>query len=352
MKNLDKILFKIETNINFRKIKIKSKKDRSLIRSILNTFLPKEKIKELYLIKKNSPTSKIFLLNTNKKVKILRKSNIGDYKNIISILKIIRNIKEGFFFDPIKNIKGDYLSVKNKYIYILYNRIPGRIYNGDINQYFRILKKSILLHKKLKNLNIKLKKIKILDNFQYLQDFLFNQLKLNNVFNKFLEPSTIQLLKENSNFLQKKIIKIKKIKLDEGMQIVHGDMNHSNLIINKKNIFFIDLEDIRYDSLRTAMSYLVFKLLRHSIYKKKINLNTIKNKIIPITQKILKKEKIILNNIDVFNYSLYRILSDISFIITNFKKKNYSFMYDLEKKLINLIELKYIFFGNEIKFKK
>jgi hypothetical protein len=349
LKKLDKNLFKIETNINFKKIKIRNKKEYSEIKYIFNSFLPKKKINNVYLLNKSSPTSKIFLIYENKKIKILRRSERRYHKNTIKILNIVSNIKKGFFFEPIKNIDGSYVLARKKYIYILYNRIQGSVFNGDVKRYYDILKKSILLHRELKFFKLKKEKIITFNNFKDVEDFLVN-IKKN--FCKFLNPSASKILKLNSNFLLKKIMQIKKIKFHKDNQVVHGDINHSNVIINKDNIYFLDLEDIRCDSLKVAISYLVFKLLRHSIYKKKINVSKIQNKILPITHQILKNKNIIINNNDMFNYVFYKILLDIAFIFNNLKKKNYAFLYDLEKKLLNLVELRYMFLDDELEFKK
>ena len=50
-----------------------------------------------------------------------------------------------------------------------------------------------------------------------------------------------------------------------------------NIIINNSGITFLDIEDIKQDSLSVALSFLIFKLTRHSIYKKKITLKKFRN---------------------------------------------------------------------------
>ena len=63
--------------------------------------------------------------------------------------------------------------------------------------------------------------------------------------------------------------------------MVHNDLNHSNIIIEKNNAKFIDIEDICYDYLQQAIAHLFFKVTRHSIYNRKISIYNLKKNYLP-----------------------------------------------------------------------
>ena len=155
-------------------------------------------------------------------------------------------------------------------------------------------------------------------------------------------------MQKNKKFILNQIKKIKVKKTLNDIQVVHADINHANIIINNSGITFLDIEDIRKDSLGVALSFLIFKLTRHSIYKNKITLKKFRNVVLKKILKILRENNIELNRTKIMEYSMFRILSDIELIISQIKNKNFENFYDLEKKLHNLIEIRYMF-SNEHK---
>ena len=127
------------------------------------------------------------------------------------------------------------------------------------------------------------------------------------------------------------------------MQVVHADLNHANVIVNKSKVTFLDLESIRLGSFNVAISFLIFKLTRHSIYKKKITLKKFKNSILDKILNILNKNNIKLDKKKIIQNSTYKILTDLELITSQIKNKNFENFYDLEKKLHNLVEIRYMF---------
>ena len=63
----------------------------------------------------------------------------------------------------------------------------------------------------------------------------------------------------------------------------------------------------------------------------------------------LLKKKIINYRDEIYDFCNLRTLSDISLIIKSFYNGEKKFLYDFEKKILNLIELRYIFKLNEFK---
>lgn len=340
------MIFKIETNKNFKKKETDRRYKNIIIDKIYKNFLYNKKVKNIYSIKKNSNTSKIYQIDENNgKKKILRSSDISEFDKINWAIKKITILKKDYFFSLIKTKNQKYIyRYKNK-IYLLYNRVPGNIYSGKILEFYDILKKAIRLHYDL-NDKKKFKSIKIQNNFENFKEFIVQD---NLLISNIIKKRTNDLLLKNKRFILNQINKIKIKKNFNDIQVVHYDMNHANIIVNKSGITFLDIEDIRLDSLCAALSFLIFKLIRHSLYKKEITLKKFKNNILGKILKILKKNNIELNKKEILQYSIFRTLTDIELIISKIKKKNFENLYDLEKKLHNLIEIRYMF-DDEYKF--
>ena len=266
MKNNLEILFTIETNTNFNKLKLNSK-DSNLVKEIYNKFKFVKKIKKIKLINKKSLSSKIFqITDDEKKEKMLRSSKRSDLNKLNFAIKKIKNLENyNFFFKLIKTTKNKYIYIFKKNIYILYHKVPGNIYSGKIFDFYKILEKVILVHKNF-NLKDKFYIKKINNNFKNFEDFI---LKDNFQTNSNIKKKTREILSKNKKFILNQIKHAKSIKLFNDMQTVHDDLNHANVIIDKSKIIFLDLEDIKMGSLNLALSFFIFKFMRHSIYKKK-----------------------------------------------------------------------------------
>lgn len=62
----------------------------------------------------------------------------------------------------------------------------------------------------------------------------------------------------------------------------------------------------------------------------------------------MKENNIKLNKNSIMQNSFLRTLTDLELIISQIKNRNFNNFYDLEKKLYNLIEIRYMF-DNEYK---
>ena len=149
-----------------------------------------------------------------------------------------------------------------------------------------------------------------------------------------------RFLNQNFNLLMNLKLKYKKI------QLVHNDLNHSNIIIEKNNAKFIDIEDICYDYLQQAIAHLFFKVTRHSIYNRKISIYNLKKNYLPkIIKMLLNDFKFYKSKFELYQFCILRILSDIAEIIKLYKfKKDNKYMYDIEKKIHNLFEVYFILY--------
>lgn len=339
------MIFNIETNKNFRKKKINKLDEFIIKRKVYNNYFPNKKIKNIYLITKNSKTSKIFEIeDDNGEKKILRSSHASELDKTNWAIKKINVLSGNFFFSLIKTIDKKYIWKYKNNIYLLYYKVPGNIYSGDISDFYNILKRGIILHKNF-NIKKKFKIIKIKKNFKNFEEFISQDNSFNN---SIIKKEIKKLLQINKKFILNQIKKIKVKKIFKDIQVTHSDINHSNIIINKAVVTFLDLEDIKLDSLSMSLSFLIFKLTRHSIYKKKMTLKKFRSVILNNILSILKENNIKLNKNSIMQNSFLRTLTDLELIISQIKNRNFNNFYDLEKKLYNLIEIRYMF-DNEYK---
>ena len=233
----------------------------------------------------------------------------------------------------------------------MYEWVEGKIYNGDFSLINSILIHSINLQNQFLNLN----EIKI----NNLKKIYYNPSKWNNIwrwiFGKTINKNHLVLKKRISKKLKKILLIFRnnfftainnsqnlKIKY----QIVHYDLQHANIIVTKnKKIKFIDIEDICLSDLRLSIFHGLFKLIRHSIYKKKVSVKLAVSWIKKDSLKIInRKFSSNYNLFDIARYSEFRILSDIYNIFFEIiYKGKFELIYDLEKKVQNLLECFVIF---------
>lgn len=334
------MIFKIETNKDFKKTRLNLKNENFIKKKIYNNFISSDKIKTIHSIKKNSITSNLYEIEeVNGKKKILRSFKSADIYKIKWAIKKINLIDNHYFFNLIKTINNKYIYTYKKNLYLLYDRLSGKIYSGKILEFYQILKKAIALHYEFNTSNKFTRKI-IKNNFKNIENFIMQN---NSLIGSIIKKKTVEFLLKNKEFILNQIKKIKIKKSLNDIQVVHADLNHANIIVYNSGITFLDIEDVRNDSLGVALSFLIFKLTRHSIYKNKITLKKFRNVILKKIIKILKNNNIELNRAKIMEYSMLRTFLDIELIISQIKNKNFENFYDLEKKLYNLIEIRYMF---------
>ena len=230
----------------------------------------------------------------------------------------------------------------------------GKIFDGKVNHLNEIFYNIVKLHKNFKkknifNSNLQIKKYKIRE-IQNHGTLLTKKNFLNKIFSKkMIGKQTKELVIKNKFYIKNCVNNIIKLKLKKkNLQIVHGDLNHSNIIVSKKRIRFVDLEDIIVDNFKIAISTGIFKILRHVVFKNKNKLYYVNNYCINLCNNLIKKN-IFNSSSEIFDLCTLRILSDISLIINSIYRGESKYLYDLEKKFLNLIELRYIFKLHELK---
>jgi len=125
--------------------------------------------------------------------------------------------------------------------------------------------------------------------------------------------------------------------------LIHNDINHANIIVKKNKPIFLDIEDIIFEIPEISVTHGLFKVLRHRIYQKRSNLGEAVIEIDKYLPKLRDEGFKIFNKQTFFLYGVARIFSDIYTICTKvIEDNNNDFVYDLEKKIQNLIELNLI----------
>lgn len=347
--NINDPLFKIETNKGFNVKKINKSK---VFDEALSYFNINKKY-SLYLVNKQLKNTSIYFVKSKKNIFVLRSSSSQDSKHLEKQCKVVSKLKKKYFLKLLKGKNGYIFKTKNLYL-ILYKKVEGNVFNGKINKLNKIFYNIIQLHKDFKNKNISnfdlpIKKYEIKEIKENIK-LLTNKRFINKILSKnIIGKKTKKIITENSFYIKKcinNIIHPQVIK--KNLQVVHGDLNHSNIIISKNYIKFVDLEDLIVDNLKIAMSFGIFKILRHAVF---ININKI-NYINTYAKKLcddLIKKNFFSSHKEIFDMCVLRILSDISLIINSFYDGEKKYLYDFEKKFLNLIELRYIFKLHELK---
>ena len=336
-------LFKVETNKNFY---LKNIKKNKFFDKVLNNFGINTKY-SIYIINKKSKTSKIYFIKNKNKIFVLRASNVKQSKFLKGQCELISSIKKNFYFKILSGKTG-YIYKLGNLNFFLYQKVKGKIFDGKTTYLNYIFNNILLLHKIFKKRNISRSKLQIkkynLKKIKKNINLLINKRFINQTFLKnILGKKTKIILFDNSVYVKNCIKKISKLNIKKkNFQVVHGDLNHSNIIVYNRRITFLDLEDLVIDDLKIALSTSIFKILRHVIYKNNNQLNYINKYSFNLCNNFVRK-KYFKDRYEVINFCIFRILSDISFIIDSIKLGEKKYLYDFEKKILNLIELRYKF---------
>lgn len=121
--------------------------------------------------------------------------------------------------------------------------------------------------------------------------------------------------------------------------VVHNDLQHANLIVSSNGPVFIDLEDICVESPQVAAAHSVFKLYRHSIHTGVASRNAVRQDFSAFESHLESHPAWSGAQASAYEYILLRILSDVSEIFLAWhEQRDNSDLYDLEKRLHNLLE--------------
>jgi aminoglycoside phosphotransferase (APT) family kinase protein len=120
--------------------------------------------------------------------------------------------------------------------------------------------------------------------------------------------------------------------------VVHNDLQHANILINKAKPYFLDLEDLCLGSPNLAAAHCIFKLLRHAVFGG-ARLGDMQAAADKLPALLCAHRCWSADQSSLRAHMAYRIWADIDLICQVHLKGNSSYLYDLEKKICNLFEL-------------
>lgn len=306
-------------------------KKRSLSLNSINDYLiKKKKIKKniknnfLQLKSKLSLNSEIYLFKDGNKKNIL-KVNLLEQKSFKN--KEIRKIN--FLTKNLKFLSCPYdIFDFQKKRHELIQFIEGKIFNGNLNEFIRILKLYNKFFLKKKNNDFKKVEYFTQKEEKNLKRFYYQNFPNN----KYMKLVINEWDRLKFQFKNKK--KIKKI-------LFHNDIHPKNVLIKKDgNIVILDYQSYKQVVPEIAFSYSLLKMTRQVVSKSKKSLN---KRILSEIKKKVKKYNFCVNkwNLSVSDLAIMEILRRICIII---KIKN---IYIKNKVLIilirNLLEAHYLF---------
>ena len=358
-------LFSIETNIGFTQKLIDIPYD---INSLVEMY-HLGSLKKIYSIDKHNKDSCVFKIITSNGSYIARsvKSRNGytDYRilgdeTMQELLElqcsIINEINFENIIKPIKNVDNHYTQKQNDNVWMLYPYIEGELFDGQKHP-GDIVIKALELNAKFDDLErsnefyINRELFPALDYKPSEWKILVESLTGSNneilIPQKYLSCESHQLLRVNRDYLMEVTLEIQNLDGINYTHLNHYDLQHANVLLdNNCQIVFLDIEDIYYANRKIALSYTIFKLLRHVVYMRKKTLQEVLGHYLPDILSILEKNKNIgLASIkDVFLYGMYRLVGELFSICDPFmSKRNGKYLYDLEKKIHHLFEYNLLF---------
>lgn len=150
-----------------------------------------------------------------------------------------------------------------------------------------------------------------------------------------LSAATEALLRQNQGFLLATAERVAALPIARDRGLTHNDLHHANVLVNEGGYWFLDVEDICWESRRVALVHSGFKLCRHLVFSGAASRAEARGTIMPeIVERIGGGVD------DLFAHGAFRIVSDIFEIAAlSLEQRDDSALYDLEKRIHNLFEL-------------
>ena len=357
-------LFSIETNNNFT---------QKPINIIPDMYFLAEKyhlgsLKKIYSIVKHNKDSYVFKMITNNGTYIARsvkcKDGYSDCRTLSDesmqkLLELQCSILSKVHFEniikPIINVDNHYTQKKNDNVWMLYPYVEGELFDGQIHP-GDIVMKALELNTRFDNLElsngfyINRELFPVLDyrptEWKTFVESLTGSYAKIPIPQKYLSVESQQLLKMNRDYLIEVTLDIQNLDDINKTHLNHYDLQHANVLLSNDKIVFLDIEDIYYANRKIALSYTIFKLLRHIVYMRKKTLQEVLDQYLPDILSTLEKNKSIgLASVkDVFLYGMYRLVGELFSICDHFmSKRDGKYLYDLEKKIHHLFEYNLLF---------
>jgi DNA polymerase III epsilon subunit-like protein len=340
------ICFVEETNLEFEQKNLPENKD---INEITNQFL-NDNIIQVNEILKKSIDSKIYRLKTKDgKFYILRSFPI-EFSQIVEVQsQILNKISFKDIIKPLQNKIDNKLVLKqNSNGYIVYPYIEGYVFQGEKDQILNILNATLQLFESLKSIQYdsNLKQVEYSDWDLNLMSIWFDKNIFLTKLKSILHPLIFNFVDLNYQIIVDDLHEILNHRdLFKSDFVVHGDLNHSNILISNGSISFLDIEDLSFSSSGISLVHCIFKLYRHSIFMKKMDLTEFKLKYKLNLDAFLEKNNLPISSSKSFHFwGIAKIYFDLMTITSfYFFQNDNRYLYDMNKKISNLIEFTRMF---------
>jgi len=343
-------LFSIETNtgFSFNKKDI----DREII-YITSAFTSNKPILAEQILKP-SPTSTLYKIHLeNGIILMIRGASIASTNLISAQCELIELLSSNMFIEPLRTKESKWVFLSKKYAWMAYTHIPGSIYDGNncdlnilLNSFINFETSISFASKKLPDRykkHIPTQIHRVSDWVSFYEKLLDSPLTVLKGIGVELSDLSITFLNTNRNYILELVKETITLIKSSSPVLIHNDINHANIIVKKNNPIFLDIEDIIFEIPEISFTHGLFKVLRHRIYQKQSNEGDAKILIEKYLPKLRDEGLNIFNKKTFFLYGSARIFSDIFTICMKvIEDNNNDLVYDLEKKIQNLIELNLI----------
>jgi len=342
-------LFSVETNIEPESIAVSHDKNLSDVMDVYSLPQP-DKVTSL---SKRNPLSEIYRSDTDAGAYILRRATPDSGEQLELQCAILHKLSDGLSIRPLRNKKNKYVTFTDGICWVCYPMVPGLQYDGDHTKLSYMLKKAIQLCSELQNIYDadsgvrNLKKLSYApENWSAMWAWIFGEPISD--FHATLQASLPASLKQNISSARAIFTESldQSCELPVNYTLVHYDLQHANIISGKNgSITFIDLEDIYLSDTRLALYHGVFKWIRHSIYMNSDYLPDAIRWLKHDCLRILSDEFGRSHSTDeIYRYVIFRTLSDIYNLMDSvIRNGKVEYLYDLEKKLSNMLEIYTLF---------
>ena len=337
-------LFTIESNVGFDRVPV----DVRDIAVVAGAFTANP-VSRTFSVSKPSPTSVLYQVDCGSDLTLMLR---GATPETLSVLRaqcnVANRLPQGICIRPILMLdREDYVFSFKDMVWIAYRYHPGEIYDGETDRFESILENVFQLETALEIIGTELPESDLASLPRLHPDNEAWPELLDTLCAATPGPLTIGLGETARGLLRNNRVQIREAakrsaaRLNSAhLKLVHNDLNHANVIVASDGISFLDIEDIVFSVPEISIAHAIFKLLRHRVYKDQINLEVARRELAGVVKR-LRRERWDLSSASLlFDYGVYRVLSDIELITTFVEKSDGAgLMYDLEKKIHNLFEL-------------
>ncbi|TGL45843.1 3'-5' exoribonuclease domain-containing protein [Leptospira perdikensis] len=341
----DGVVFSEETNLSFAETSVENE---SQFTNVVKKYLPEDVFSVKKVSKKNQESA-IYILEQKKQKYVLRAFSSADSKTVENRSRLLNLLPEEVMIRP-KLLLGqsNYVYNASDLSFITYPYLDGQPFDGNPEKITTIISSAMNLLELLgqQNLDTDLNRI---DYSTWNKDVLTlwkdKSFFIDKISGEVSTPIFTYIKTYYNEIIQELESIIENRNMFSSDALVHADLNHSNLVIDGDYVKFLDLEDLCFSNLGISISHCIFKICRHSIFTKQMNLREFKQQFVSKIQPILEQHEFSRKVLPDFNsYGIARIYFDLILITEYyFLKNDRRYMYDLNKKFSNLIEFKRMF---------